>query len=514
MANEQLPEPTRVEMSAAAGGDVVRVALQRPDLVQSGDQALWVAIRNRAEAIGFNRYAEFIDRLLCTGKDAGPARCGTVRERGPGAAGDVGTPSVSAWRDDLGKRPTIHGMDAYALLHLATQAFLLLEAGVVIKPARDPASGQDGPEADVPGLDDAASRLGREPTLADVQAELEDYLATAVGGVSGRALPYLKRIVTALVSGGSLAQVDQVLPYCLGILRNRFTCPSLLELIWSYWHEEGMLVQTVSAIALRFQNRRVADRDPLAQLELDPLRPLNNLLWGYLQDEPGRLTVLRRAYEYDHLYGISLYGKAVPALRSADSRSKFIEAFHNVLHRAAVFYREDANTTVIADGFPLLNAIKEAHLVLAEGAHNQFGDLPWTARVEMLIQMWLLSRPELREFLRGRAMVPYLEDWMGQVDAMKKLQGWTDTAVTHFHDLARHGEQLVLSLRYGDWSDVADQEQAKAWSRFWKQEVQGYVHAYRAATGVDLTTAPVNATPPSVHLRARLAEQARKASGA
>jgi hypothetical protein len=511
MPNEKLPEPTRVEMASAGG--VVRVALQRPDLVPTGDQALWVAIRNRAEAISFNRYREFIDRLLCLGKDAGPARCGPARERSPGEAGDLGSPSVGDWRDELGKRPTIHGMDAYALLHLATQAFLIFEAGVVIKPTRDPATGHDGPDTDVPGLDDAAARLGRDPTLADIQAELEDYLGTAVGGASGRALPYLKRIVSTLVTTGSLAQVEQVLPYCLGILRNRFTCPSLLELIWSYWHEEAMLVQTLNAIALRFQNRRVADRDPLAQLELDPLRPLNNLLWGYLQDEPGRLSVLRRAYEYDHHYGISLHGKAVPALRSADSRSKFIEAFHNVLYRAAVFYREDANTTVIADGFPLLNAIKEAHLVLAEGAHNQFGDLPWTARVEMLIQMWLLSRPELREFIRGRAMVPYLEDWMGQVDAMKKLQGWTDTSVTHFHDLARHGEQIVLSLRYGDWSDVADQEQAKAWARFWKQELQGYLHAYRAATGVDLATAPVDASPPSAHLRTRLAEQARRAGG-
>ncbi len=38
-----------------------------------------------------------------------------------------------------------------------------------------------------------------------------------------------------------------------------------------------MLVQTLDAVALRFQNRRLGDRDPLAQLEIDPLRPLNNL---------------------------------------------------------------------------------------------------------------------------------------------------------------------------------------------------------------------------------------------
>ena len=68
-----------------------------------------------------------------------------------------------------------------------------------------------------------------------------------------------------------------------------------------------------------------------------------------------------------------------------------------------MFFKEDDDTTVIADGFPVLNALKEVHLLLAQGAHNQFGDLPWTARAEMLIQQWLLARPEMREFLGGRA---------------------------------------------------------------------------------------------------------------
>ena len=88
-------------------------------------------------------------------------------------------------------------------------------------------------------------------------------------------------------------------------------------------------------------------------------------------------------------------------MRPADNRSKFIEAFHNLLYRCSIFFKEDDDTTVIADGFALLQALKEVHLLLAEGAHNQFGDLPWTARVEMLIQQWLLARPEIRDFLPG-----------------------------------------------------------------------------------------------------------------
>ena len=50
----------------------------------------------------------------------------------------------------------------------------------------------------------------------------------------------------------------------------------------------------------------------------------------------------------------------------------------------------------------MLNALKEVHLILSQGAHNQFGDLPSTARIEMLMQQWLLARPEFREFLPTR----------------------------------------------------------------------------------------------------------------
>src|SRR5262249_22170812 len=116
------------------------------------------------------------------------------------------------------------------------------------------------------------------------------------------------------------------------VLRNKLTMPCFLELIWSYWHEEGMLMQTMNAILLRFQNVRMSRRAPLANMESEPLRPLNSRLWGLIQDEQNRLTVNRRAYEYNHQYGMNLLGKAVPNFRPADTRSKFVEAFHNLLY--------------------------------------------------------------------------------------------------------------------------------------------------------------------------------------
>jgi len=68
-----------------------------------------------------------------------------------------------------------------------------------------------------------------------------------------------------------------------------------------------------------------------------------------------------------------------------------------------------------------------------------------------------------------------------------------------------------LSIRYGSWSEVNAPAQAANWARFWRSEIQGYVHAYRAATSVDLTSevtdtreASQRYLPPSVLLRNRL----------
>ena len=110
---------------------------------------------------------------------------------------------------------------------------------------------------------------------------------------------------------------------------------------------------------------------------------------------------------------------------------------------------------------------------------------------------WLLQRTEMREFLRGRTMVPHQEDWMGQVETMRKLQGWSDTPIKHFRDLAIYGEQLLLSIRYGDWIDATNQDQAKNWARYWRPEIQGYIFAYQAVTGADLS-ADVTTTRPDV----------------
>jgi hypothetical protein len=459
--------------------DTLKVALQRSTPVPTKDMALWSAIRNSGLIFSGSGYQSFIDTVL---------GLRSIPDSMPGGALLKGQIVNTA--------PFVYGVGAYELLKTATQVFLLLEAGVVR--INDP---NQYPHQQPFDPVEESARLGEVVTRDKIKTQLTSYL-----GPNGR-LPYLDRVVAVAFPD------DDSRPYATshsyGLLQWRAMNPSLIELIWSYWHEEGMLVQAMAAISRRFQNvRGPGDRDPLAHLEIDPLRPLNNLLWGYVQDEWNRLTLQRRAYEYDHHYGLAMYGKAVPTLRTADSRSKFVEAFHNLLHLCSVFYKEDNDTTVIADGFPLLNALKEVHLVLAQGAHNQFGDLPWTARAEMLMQQWLLARPEMRDFLQSRPMVPYKEAWMPQVDTMKTLQGWTDVTVTHFRDLGVYGEQILLSIRYGDWIGINDENSAKNWARYWRPELQGYLHAYRAVTGVDLTNPDsVDATMPAVHLQKRLASQ-------
>jgi hypothetical protein len=473
------------------------VQLQRTSQTPTDDQALWAAIRNAADNISWDSYSALADGVL-GGSDGKGALAESVRE---------GMKALEIIRNAPFPRA-----DAYNLLKIATELFLEMNCGVATFKHADMTARVQ--EETLRGVEDPTG-------LQDVW---KTYLKT--NPVSGeadpkeqrRVIPYLD-IIRMKLSDAPVLQGDTA-SLAYGVVQKKLRNPAMIELIWSYWMEEGGLAQTMNAILWRFQNRRNGKgRDPLVNMELDPLRPLNNILWGFVQDEQHRLTLARRAYEYDHHYGFSIQGKAVPELRTADSRPRFLQAFHNLLAGCAVFYEQDDDTTRIADGFPILNALKEVHLLLTQGGHNQYGDLPWTARQEMMMTQWVLSRPEMREFLNGRTMVAYAEPWMDRVDAMKTLQGWTDTSITHFRDLAVFGEKILLSVRFGAWSKVTQPQQAANWARYFRAEIQGYLHAYRAATGVDVSKdmfasdskqRTLALTSPSRILAAREAQAARQ----
>jgi hypothetical protein len=92
------------------------------------------------------------------------------------------------------------------------------------------------------------------------------------------------------------------------------------------------------------------------------------------------------------------------------------------------------------------------------------------------MQEWVMARPEMRDFLQSRPMVPYTEAWMPQVDTMKTLQGWSDVTVTHFRS-GVFGAVALDSLRRLDRLNDGHAELAHT-------AAEGKVtFGYRAATG-------------------------------
>lgn len=475
----------------------------------TNDLALWVLILKGTEAMSFKRFDSYMNAIFCNTDHSG-------------AAAELATISKLAGARSL----PFMNIDAYRCVKIAAEAFVVVNCMVDgiftdddVQSLKDRVPLKDG-NFDKTALDKWWGEYQVKLNFRSIVEDAGGNLSVLEQQVS--TIPYLAVIRSKLKDqdlkltpfDAAFSQylnpaTEQTTNTCFGIISEKIAYPCYLELIWSYWHEESMMVQGLNAISRRFQNMKGTGRDPLAHLELDPLRPLNNLLWGYIQDEQHRLTVRRRAYEYDHHYGIRLQGTATKNMQFADSRSKFIEAFHRLLNLVSRFYNQADDMTVNPDAYPVLNGLKEVHMILSEGAHNQYGDMPSTARAEMLMQQWLLARPEFRQFLSGRTMVAYPEDWMEPVATANTMMGWTKASPLHFRNLARFGEQLLLSVRFGNWADITDRKAAANWSHFWREQIQGYIHAYRAVTNVDLSldTSKVDINQPSYHLLRQLKAQ-------
>lgn len=231
-----------------ARGDIVpvdvggSVSLRRAETQLSTDQALWVIIRDRTQAISFNRYKTFIDAVMCSGL----------------------LPDKQSYERRIESRLPFPGVAAYNVLKVATEFFLLQECGVTIDDANFSAI-------------EEGSRFGRPVQLQRIKELRDEYLVDLTREQT-QVLPYFKLILDRL-SELPLKPPEALGPDCYGILPSRLSGPCLVELIWSYWHEEGMQAQAMNAISFRFQNKRIAPgRDPLDHFDLDPLRGLSNLL--------------------------------------------------------------------------------------------------------------------------------------------------------------------------------------------------------------------------------------------
>ncbi|MGJ7517049.1 hypothetical protein ACSFE6_22305 [Pseudomonas baetica] len=484
------------------------ITLQRTSRALTGDVALWLMIKMNANNLNWDNYTAQLDLLF-----------------GPDTKADH---AILNGAQRLSRRRFLPftDTDAYRALKVATEAFVVTWGGVV-PDKQNIDSVFDLIQKDTTAINIASERLGIDISQNGLVKTLTNqYFGTSFPPT----LPYLTRVVEGLRGTDAESSAkgakedaekhkwnDQPTTICgetclwLAHLNQDFSAklarPPLTELIWSYWMEEMQLVQTMNAISRRFQNVSSGPRDPLAQFELDAVRPLSNMIWGWVQDEQHRLPIERRAAEYQHEYGFRLFGRAVPSTRAADVRSKFLAAFHTLLNQCVPFFRQADDTTVVPDGFPLLNALREVHLILSEGAHNQFRDLPSTSRIEMMMQQWILARQEMREFLPRRAMIAYPEPWMHSVESMRKLQGWGDTNTYQFWQLATTGEQIVSSIRWGNWNAINDPTNAANWAVFFRPEIQTYIHSYRAVTGIDVSAEPVDVQVPGIHLMRRLHEQ-------
>jgi hypothetical protein len=433
------------EVGTVVRGDIevgghLRVTMERTDARRTPDEALWSAIDERCESIGFERYQAHIRRVF------------DLPNRGSFQG------EISRKLNELGAR----GVGGYRVLRDVTELFVLLGCG----PLAD-----RKPSPDDPVLRELGPKWQR--SREEIEDGLRQYLHKGE-------LPYIERVVNAAYPWLDLdgSGLD-------GLRRRVFRQPLFIEL----WHEmcleHGMVMRTMDAVCARFQNiYNSGENDGLASYEISPLWPLGDLLWDWINHEPTRLNPKRRIQEYVHQYGPSSLDRNVLGSRVADVRTAFPGAFMNLLNLCEEFYREDNQTTVIADAFPLLVALREVHQILAMGAGNAAQPMAFAARVETLMMQLMLAQPELRAFLRVREMVPYDEAWMGQVDAMKDLQDWQDHSITYYRDLAVYGERILLSVRLGDWT-VGGEDNSKHWARRFKHAIRRVIHAYRAISSVE-----------------------------
>jgi len=89
-------------------------------------------------------------------------------------------------------------------------------------------------------------------------------------------------------------------------------------------------------------------------------------------------------------------------------------------------------------------------------------------------------------------MVPYDEPWMDRVDSMKALQGWDNTSVSFYHDLAIYGEKIILGIRFNNWTTISTRDSATNWADAFRDAIQRYIHSYYTVTGIDIAAQNVH----------------------
>jgi hypothetical protein len=101
---------------------------------------------------------------------------------------------------------------------------------------------------------------------------------------------------------------------------------------------------------------------------------------------------------------------------------------------------------------------------------------------------------------------------------MKALQGWDNTSISFYRDLAVNGEKIILGIRYGNWTNVSSRDHATNWADAFRDAIQRYIHSYYTVTGIDLSAPTVNINPevsallPGLHIYRRLNREKQRFS--
>src|SRR5215469_6556968 len=90
----------------------VQVTMDRAHVPATADQALWIVIRNSADALAFEKYADFIEPIMCGGNP----------RRARNTFNDVNAQVKLTFPD----------AEPYRLLKVATEVFMMANCGVVI----------------------------------------------------------------------------------------------------------------------------------------------------------------------------------------------------------------------------------------------------------------------------------------------------------------------------------------------------------------------------------------------
>ena len=102
--------------------NTVQVTMDRTNIPPTPDQALWVVIRNSSNALGYQNYASFIEPIM-----AGLGR----------KAPQLSLRASEEFRHiDRRVQLTFQDAEPYRLLKVATEVFMMANAGVAIGPVR------------------------------------------------------------------------------------------------------------------------------------------------------------------------------------------------------------------------------------------------------------------------------------------------------------------------------------------------------------------------------------------